>query len=341
MRDRPGQSSLAKILLIGWREFRHTALTKGFIFGAIGVPILMFGVMALVPLLASRESPPLVGTIVVADPTGTILPRAKAILAEPPPIEEVAEEIRSASRDGTGNPAAAVDAMSRLSDLAPQKVEVEWRSEASLGAIDAIKNEVREGRVLAGVVVPAASLDPSADATPIELLIPSSLPPTHIRHITRSLRQAVEDERIARSGVDAALIERLATVPEPATTRISPEGAEAEERTEIRLIVPLAFMLLLWISIFTSANYLLTTTIEEKSNRVMEVLLAAVSPMQLLCGKIAGYSLVSLVMLVMYGGLGLAGLAAAAMLDLVDASDLVYLVIYFAMAYIMVSAMMA
>jgi ABC-2 type transport system permease protein len=86
---------------------------------------------------------------------------------------------------------------------------------------------------------------------------------------------------------------------------------------------------------------LLTTTIEEKSNKVMEVLLAAVSPMQLLGGKIAGYSLVSLVMLVMYGGLGLAGLSAAAMLDLVPLVHLVYLAIYFVMAYVMVSAMMA
>jgi ABC-2 type transport system permease protein len=100
-------------------------------------------------------------------------------------------------------------------------------------------------------------------------------------------------------------------------------------------------MLLLWISIFTSANYLLTTTIEEKSNKVMEVLLAAVSPMQLLCGKIVGYSMVSVVMLVMYGGLGLAGLSAAAMLDLVPMMHIVYLAIYFVMAYVMVSAMMA
>jgi ABC-2 type transport system permease protein len=345
MPERPQQSAFAKVALVAWREFRHTALTKGFIFGAIAVPVLMFGVFALMPLLLSRESPPLVGTIVVIDPSGAILPRAKAILAEPPSIEDIADELQTMPKDGATNPATSADAMSRLSDLAPQKIEVEWRGESSRETLDAataqVKTEVRDGLVLAGAVITDAALDPATESKPIELLIPSSLSPKHVRQISRALRRAVEEERIARSGVDAALIERLASVPEPAATRISPKGAEAEEHTEFRLIIPGAFMMLLWISIFTSANYLLTTTIEEKSNKVMEVLLAAVSPMQLLGGKIAGYSLVSLVMLVMYGGLGLAGLSAAAMLDLVPLVHLVYLAIYFVMAYVMVSAMMA
>jgi ABC-2 type transport system permease protein len=184
-------------------------------------------------------------------------------------------------------------------------------------------------------------LDPTKDAQPFELYIPSSLSPKHVRQITRALRKAVEDERIAKSGVDRATIARLSGAPEPTTRRISPEGAEAEENTELRFIVPAAFMFLLWISVFTSANYLLTTTIEEKSSKVMEVLLAAASPMQLLAGKIAGYSLVSGVMLVMYGGLGLAALSAAAMMDLVPLMHLAYLVVFFVMAYVMVASMMA
>ena len=137
------------------------------------------------------------------------------------------------------------------------------------------------------------------------------------------------------------MLTRLADQPEPLTTRISPAGSEAKERTELRLLVPGAFMFLLWICVFTSANYLLTTTIEEKSNKVMEVLLAAASPMQLLAGKILGYSMVSAVMLLMYGGLGIAGLSVASMMDLVPIAHLVYLVVFFVMAYFMVASMMA
>ncbi len=51
---------------------------------------------------------------------------------------------------------------------------------------------------------------------------------------------------------------------------------------------PPAFVYLLWIAVFTSAQMLLTNTIEEKSNRIIEVLLSSVSPFQLMTGKIFG-----------------------------------------------------
>jgi ABC-type Na+ efflux pump permease subunit len=107
------------------------------------------------------------------------------------------------------------------------------------------------------------------------------------------------------------------------------------------MLVPMGFMMLLWITVFTSANYLLTTTIEEKGSRVMEVLLSAVSPMELLTGKLLGQAGVSLVMLVMYGAAGLGGLGAIAMLDVVPASHLLWFAVWFPVAYFMVAAIMA
>ena len=100
-------------------------------------------------------------------------------------------------------------------------------------------------------------------------------------------------------------------------------------------------MLLLWIATFTSGNYLLTTTIEEKGNKVMEVLLSAISPMQLLGGKILGQAGVSAVILCMYGSAAMAGLVAFASLDLIPMMHLVLFGIYFIIAYFMVATTMA
>ncbi|MFM7051581.1 MAG: ABC transporter permease [Planctomycetota bacterium] len=340
MRERPRSSYFGRIALVAWREFRHTALTKGFIIGAVAVPLVLFGVIAVLPLLVSKQVPPLIGTVAVADPSGTVAARAKAILEQPvTPMEAIAEMARNPPM-GTG---ARLEAAGDIAGREEQRIEVTWQEERTLDAArtEQLKADVRAGRVLAAATVDESVLDPAKDPKPIELYIPSALSPKHVRQISRALRKAVEDERIARSGFDRATLARLASAPEPATTRISPEGAEAEENSELRFIVPGAFMFLLWISVFTSANYLLTTTIEEKSSKVMEVLLSATSPMQLLAGKIAGYSMVSGVMLVMYGGLGLVGLSAAAMMDLVEWSDLAYLAAYFVMAYVMVASMMA
>ena len=92
---------------------------------------------------------------------------------------------------------------------------------------------------------------------------------------------------------------------------------------------------------FSSANYLLTSTIEEKSSRVMEVLLSAVSPMELLAGKMLGQAAVSAVVLVMYGSVALAGLGAMAMMDVVPLAHLLWVVAWFPIAYLMVAAVMA
>jgi ABC-2 type transport system permease protein len=338
MPDRPQQSYLGKILLIAWREFRYTALTKGFIIGAVALPVLMFGVVAVVPSLLSREQPPLVGSIAIIDPTGTIAPRAKAILEKPASIAEALEEVQ---RNPPASAAGQMDAVSNLPTAGQQKIEVTWRSETDPSALDAIKSDLKTGKLIAGASITADGLDPANAAKPFEFYIPSSLSPKHVTQISRAIRKAIEEERVARSGIDRDLIARISDSPEPATMRISPEGAVAKEITELRFMVPVAFMFLLWVTVFTSANYLLTTTIEEKSNKVMEVLLAAASPMQLLVGKILGYAAISAVMLGMYGGLGLAGLSAAAMLDLVPFMHIVYLITFFVMGYIMVAAMMS
>ncbi len=67
-------------------------------------------------------------------------------------------------------------------------------------------------------------------------------------------------------------------------------GIEEEVQTQdtLRQWAPVIFVYLLWISVFTVSQMLLTNTIEEKSNRTIEVLLSSISPLQLMGGKISG-----------------------------------------------------
>src|SRR5262249_62112875 len=51
---------------------------------------------------------------------------------------------------------------------------------------------------------------------------------------------------------------------------------------------PVAFVYLLWISIFSITQMLLTNTVDEKSNKLVEVLLSSISPLDLMGGKILG-----------------------------------------------------
>jgi ABC-2 type transport system permease protein len=82
---------------------------------------------------------------------------------------------------------------------------------------------------------------------------------------------------------------------------ISPEPADHTQRLVVGLIV--AF--LLYISIITYGMMVAQGVVEEKSSRVVEILLASVRPWQLLLGKVIGLGLVGLTQLVILAAAGL------------------------------------
>lgn len=82
---------------------------------------------------------------------------------------------------------------------------------------------------------------------------------------------------------------------------ISPEPADHTQR----LIVGLIVAFLLYMSIITYGTMVAQGVVEEKSSRVVEILLASVRPWQLLLGKVIGLGLVGLTQLVIIGAAGL------------------------------------
>ena len=89
--------------------------------------------------------------------------------------------------------------------------------------------------------------------------------------------------------------------------------------------MPFVFVGLLVFGVMIGAQTLMTSTVEEKSSRVIEVLLSAVSPLELMAGKILGQMAVSLLVLALYVGIGVLMLSSFAMLGLLDPWLIVYL----------------
>ena len=305
---------MRRIGTVAWREFRHTALTKAFIIGAVVLPLVMFAVIPLVPMLTKSTPKPLTGRVVVIDPQGGVAAAFETALLS----KEAAPRDREDPFGGT------VDVQVKVERIADAGRETELRKDVGDGALAALVVVARDDK-----------------GEKAEVLVPSASSPKHTRRLESAAREAVVRARVAGAGENYDRLRELMRSERVDTSRISPKGDAARESTELRMLVPAGFMFLLWIAVFTSANYLLTSTIEEKSNRVMEVLLSAVSPMELLCGKLVGQAAVSTVMLAMYGGVALSGLGAVAMLDVVPPSHIVWLVVWFPIAYFMVAAIMA
>ncbi|HZF30127.1 MAG TPA: ABC transporter permease [Gammaproteobacteria bacterium] len=113
--------------------------------------------------------------------------------------------------------------------------------------------------------------------------------------LSELIRGALNDE--ARRRLYVARGVDVATVREIEETRVrvgafDPAKAEGEETVSIadRIVrnAPIGFVYLLWISIFTVMQMLLNNTIEEKSNRIVDVLLSSVTPNEIMMGKLLG-----------------------------------------------------
>jgi ABC-2 type transport system permease protein len=108
--------------------------------------------------------------------------------------------------------------------------------------------------------------------------------------IERLASAEIEARRFEREHIDPEVARRIQQPLSFDEKRVSASGeeSEVEKQDTLRQWAPVAFVYLLWVSVFTIAQLLLTNTIEEKSNRIVEVLLSSISPMQLMVGKILG-----------------------------------------------------
>lgn len=343
-----GGGALRRIAIVAWRDFRLTVLRKTFLLAIVGIPVLMIGIMVVAGVLMVRhEEPPLVGTVAVIDAEGDV---ADAVRAE---FEsERVDADRAPTMPGPGMmPPGSAGPMPMGMALARGAVEIDVRRVAGdRAALDAQHEAIRSGELVAAAWFPASSLDPDAApgddeaARRFDLVVAEGLDSDHVSLIERRLAAAAVRVRASRSGLDVERTIAMLRRPASRTTRLGAAGEAVRDDAmmrEMRQLVPMAFMLLLWIATFTAGQHLLTTTIEEKSNRVMEVLLSAVSPMQLMTGKIIGQGGVGLLIVLIYGSVGIAGLVSFALMHLVDPIDLAWLAIYFFMAYFMIASIMA
>ncbi len=116
--------------------------------------------------------------------------------------------------------------------------------------------------------------------------------------LQRLLQQAASTRRlqelIASSGAAADVVEILTS---DALDVVPLRGESAEESTR-RGAIAYGGLILMYMAVLTYGTWMLTGVTEEKSNRVVEVLLATVKPWQLLAGKMIGIGLLGILQFV-------------------------------------------
>ncbi|MBL8763386.1 MAG: ABC transporter permease [Phycisphaerae bacterium] len=342
-----------KTLIVAWREFLATVSTKGFILGVVLPPVLMTGALTLMPLLMNLASPPVTGHLAVIDQTGEVGPRlekafdpgamqarrdekiARRMERSPVPMDDTSKQAARQAASAQNRTNLTLKILPPETDPAEAKKPIE-AAESKTGSGSSADSR------LALAVIPRDAVAKSADGNygRYELFTVPRLDVEVQDDMREQIGRAVVDARLAGSGLDPANVRALMASP-VAETKSTTDKGDRKSSEVAQILIPMGFMVLLWIAVFTGGQYLLSSTIEEKSNRVIEVLLSAVSPMQLMTGKILGQMLVAGVILAAYAGLGTGSLFFFQQEHLIDPLSFLYLAIFFVIAFTTLASMMA
>src|SRR5690606_14299836 len=105
-----------------------------------------------------------------------------------------------------------------------------------------------------------------------------------------------------------------------AAKEITSSGEAKDSDTRIAMGIAMALSVLIYLSLFLYGAQVMRGIIEEKSNRIIEVIISSVKPFQLMMGKIIGIGLVGITQFVLWIILSF-GLISIASNTLIDKSD--------------------
>jgi ABC-2 type transport system permease protein len=114
------------------------------------------------------------------------------------------------------------------------------------------------------------------------------------KSITNQLENIIEKEKLKNSGIDIKLIESAKTKINIETKIIDDEGETTSSRTEASMGIGFITGILIYMFIFMYGTMVMRGVIEEKTNRIVEIIISSVKPFQLMIGKILGVALVGL-----------------------------------------------
>ncbi len=168
-----------------------------------------------------------------------------------------------------------------------------------LNKTDSADTSIRE-LILSGsfdaVIVPSDSFYQNAKIS----YYSSELGNDDIQRSRRFFNTLLQRERLHDLGISEDKLNYLRQTSAWSEFIINEKGDVDSTASELKYIPPFIFVFVLLIGLITSAQALISSVIEERSSRIVEILLTGVRPRELMAGKILGMGCVGLTQLVFY-----------------------------------------
>lgn len=173
--------------------------------------------------------------------------------------------------------------------------------------VDSLKADENNEAIL--IIGSNAVQNPS---TGISLLTRSSVSMMTDSYITSQLKNAIEDIRLESYNIPdiKQIIESVNADVALSTIKIDADK-ETETSSELSYVLSMVLDMLLYMFILIYGQMVMTSIIEEKNNRVLEIVVSSVKPFQLMLGKITGVGLVAITQILIWAALIGVGISIA------------------------------
>ncbi len=258
-----------RILLVAWTELSATLLTRAFI------------MMVLTPIIAVLSAPLIAGPIVlVAEMTANDAAEAAPAL----PIVEV------------------FDATGRVAPALGERIDEDWQIALLEAAPGPASEGLYDSEAEARLVLEADALSTGTYTVYYGNFLAGEDARDNLDSLMKQTDALLGEVRLVEAGLTPGAVEEALSV-EGALERVEVSADEAVNRIAelAEKLVPAGVLFMMFSALSMAGQGLLTSTLEEKSTRVAEVLLGAVSPVELLTGKVLGQLGVSVIFSVVWG----------------------------------------
>jgi ABC-2 type transport system permease protein len=321
---------MRKVWTVAAREYKAAVQTKAFIISLVLMPVLMAGSIGLQFLMKKAEDRSTKKYAVVDRTPGRQLAAALAAAArrhnEVEAFDpETGEQTRPTFELIAVEPSADdPDAVQR------QRLDLSRRQQANEfeGFLDI-------GPDVYALAPPGSPPDPRR-----EIRLQSDKASTNIFHrwADRAVNEGIQQRRFADQGVSRELV---LTIQQPVRlrakglTRQDATGAIADAPDESRVanaLLPAGLMALMFMLVLVGGTPAMQGVVEEKQQRIAEVLLGSLSPFELMLGKLLGVVGVSLTVGAVYLGGAYAAVTHYGLAEALSPPVLAWFVVYLVLA---------
>lgn len=296
---------MRKAFAVARWEYLEKVRSKAFVISLVLTPAIMV-LMTVLPGLFAQQEEDVTGVIGMIDLSG----RVGAPLAE---------RLATNHRLPDGSPRYLLDWVRAAGDAAAERQAMDAR---------VLAGEI-EGYLVIGADLEGDSVVEYRSGTVGDFRI--------LNRVEEALRSVLTEQRLAARGFDPALLEEFRVPLRVRPIKLTAPGKEEEGGFEKTFFSAYIFLMMLFFLILTSGQLLVRSVIEEKSNRIVEVLVSSCPPTQLMAGKVLGLSALGFTQIGFWGLIGLAFTLQTGMM-IIDPAHAALLVLYFVLGYLFYAA---